>query len=134
MVVGCQYGIICEKKGPSKVHSSYSKVALLFKCFHVLMFSCFHVFMFSCSHVFMFSCFHVLMFSCFHVFMFSCFLAFVALYHTSTYILTYCWYVTRLADSRPFHGHVHVYGSVSCISTRYCEHLLISFSTRLTPC
>ena len=43
--MGCQYGIICEKKGPSKVHSSYSKVALLFTCFHVLMFSCFHVFM-----------------------------------------------------------------------------------------
>ena len=43
-------------------------------------------------------------------------------------------YVTRLADPKPFHGYVHVYGYVSCTSTRYCEHLLISLSTRLTPC
>ena len=58
----------------------------------------------------------------------------VALYHTSTYILTYCRYVTRLADPRPFHGFVYVYGFVCCTSTRYHEHHLISLSTRLTPC
>ena len=58
----------------------------------------------------------------------------VALYHTSTYILTYGLYVTKLADPRPFHVYVHVYGSMSCTSNRCCEHLLISSSTRFTPC
>ena len=58
----------------------------------------------------------------------------VALYHTSTYILTYGQYVTMPTDPRPFHGYVHVYGYVSCTSTRYREHLLIPSSTRLTPC
>ena len=42
----------------------------------------------------------------------------VALYHTSTYIPTYGWYVTMLTDPEPFHGYAHVYGSVSCTSTR----------------
>ena len=41
---------------------------------------------------------------------------------------------SRLADPRPFHGDVHVYEYVFCTSTRYREHLLISSSTRLTPC
>ena len=42
----------------------------------------------------------------------------VALYHTSTYILTYGQYVTMPTDPRSFYGYAHVYGSVSCTSTR----------------
>ena len=42
----------------------------------------------------------------------------VALYHTSTYILTDGQYVTMLTDPRSFYGYAHVYGSVSCTSTR----------------
>ena len=42
----------------------------------------------------------------------------VALYHTSTHILTYGLYVTMLTDPRSFYGYAHVYGSVSCTSTR----------------
>ena len=41
----------------------------------------------------------------------------VALYHTSTYILTYGQYFTMLTDPRPFYGYAYVYGSVSCTST-----------------
>ena len=43
----------------------------------------------------------------------------VALYHTSTYILTHGEYVTMLTDPRSFYGYAHIYGSVSCTSTRY---------------
>ena len=50
----------------------------------------------------------------------------VALYHTSTYILTYGWYVTMLTDPRSFYGYAHVYGSVSRTSTRTMSTLLIS--------
>ena len=42
----------------------------------------------------------------------------VALYHTSTYILTLGWYVTMPTDPRSFYGYAHVYESVSCTSTR----------------
>ena len=38
----------------------------------------------------------------------------VALYHTSTYVLTYGQYVTMPTDPRSFYGYAHVYGSVSC--------------------
>ena len=44
MVVGCQNEIIFEK-GPSKVHISYAKVALLWTCFHIFMFSGFMSYM-----------------------------------------------------------------------------------------